>query len=209
MATSPATTGGTLIRTAQTTAIFLSASTSGASLALSALLVPRLLDAPAPLMLRQWARAVQTTKKVIPALVGAAAAGYFLLAYRFWPAGPGTAGRTLLGVGAGGSYALAGLLCVSIMPYTWAVQMPTNRRIYDKMAEMGMDEAGEMRGLAGGAGPSWVLAEAAAGAAAALADVSAEKEQSAKYLVDHWGLLNLGRAAMIAAAGLVGLSASL
>jgi hypothetical protein len=31
------------------------------------------------------------------------------------------------------------------------------------------------------------------------------KEESAKYLVDKWGLLNLGRAAMLAAAGVIGL----
>lgn len=35
-----------------------------------------------------------------------------------------------------------------------------------------------------------------------------KREDSARYLVDHWGMLNLGRVTMIAGAGLVGMAAS-
>lgn len=35
------------------------------------------------------------------------------------------------------------------------------------------------------------------------------REESAKYLVDWWGLVHLGRVVMVAVGGLVGLGASL
>lgn len=38
--------------------------------------------------------------------------------------------------------------------------------------------------------------------------VTEEQERGAKYLVDHWGLLNLGRAVLMGAAAVLGLGAS-
>lgn len=39
------------------------------------------------------------------------------------------------------------------------------------------------------------------------AEVLLRREETTKYLVDHWGVLNLGRVAMVGAAGLAGLVA--
>ena len=86
---------------------------------------------------------------------------------------------------AGRLYLLAGGLCVGIVPYTLAVIMPTNRKLLKKV-----EDAREL------------------GVAEELLEVGA-REEGAKYLVDHWGMLNLGRAAMVAAASVIGLFATL
>ena len=39
------------------------------------------------------------------------------------------------------------------------------------------------------------------------AELRMEREQTAKYLVDHWGMLNLGRVIMVLGAGLAGVGA--
>lgn len=170
----------TSIRAAQALAIFASAGSAGLSLGVSALVLPRLLESPTPLMLRQWARLLEAGKRTFPALAAAAAAPYWFLAYRFW-GGAGWNGGTR----AGWLYLVAGGLCVGTVPYTLAVVMPTNRRLLRKVEQTRMlGEADE-------------VVETGA------------REESAKYLVDHWGLLHMGRVVMIAAAGMIGLGASL
>lgn len=166
----------TSVRAAQALAIFLSTGGSGLSLGLSTLVVPRLLESPTPLMLRQWARVLMAGKHTFPALGAAAAAPYWYLAYRFWGAG---------GTRVGQLYLLAGALCVGIVPYTLVVVMPTNRKLLRKVDET-----------------KW-LAEADE-----VVETGA-REESAKYLVDHWGMLHLGRVAMGAVAGMIGLGLSL
>lgn len=82
-------------------------------------------------------------------------------------------------------YLLAGALCVATVPYTMVVVMPTNRKLLRKVQET--------RTL---------------GAAEEVVEVGV-REESAKYLVDHWGILHLPRVAMVAVAGMIGLGLSL
>lgn len=163
----------TSIRALQAGAIFASTSAGAAGVALSALIIPRLLESPTPLMLRQWANSFAVTKKVFPGIDGLAGVLYFALAYQFW----GSTKSKL--------YVLAGGMCLSVFPYTLALVVPTNRKLFKKVEETKMlsatDEVVEPM----------------------------KREETAKYLVDHWGILNLPRAVVVGAAGLVGLYASL
>jgi hypothetical protein len=83
-------------------------------------------------------------------------------------------------------YLLSAALCLGPVPYTKWLMAPTETRLEDKArqgVEMSLtDEVAEIR---------------------------MEREETVKYLVDHWGMLNLGRVAMVTGAGLVGLAASL
>ncbi|TLD29128.1 hypothetical protein PspLS_03653 [Pyricularia sp. CBS 133598] len=81
-------------------------------------------------------------------------------------------------------YTLAAALSVGIVPYTVLVMSRTNNKLR-RRAELtkSMSITDELE--------------------------SAEVRESDKFLVDHWGVLNLGRAAMLAGAGLIGLYASL
>ncbi|OIW26078.1 hypothetical protein CONLIGDRAFT_517395 [Coniochaeta ligniaria NRRL 30616] len=80
-------------------------------------------------------------------------------------------------------YLLSAALCLSPGLYGRFIMAPTEKRLEEKMAGMSVaDEA---------------------------AEVLLRREGTAKYLVDHWGVLNLGRVAMVAGAGLSGLVASL
>ncbi|KAH8899324.1 DUF1772-domain-containing protein [Thozetella sp. PMI_491] len=163
------------IRAAQAVGVFTSSFVSGASLGLSVFVIPRLLELPSPLMLRQWERTFSQGRRLIPAVGQTAALSYFYLAYRFG-LHRGITGRL---------YLLAGALSFSIIPYTLILVMPTNRRLLKK--------AKDAKQLA-------ITEE--------LVEVGA-REESAKYLVDQWGLHNLGRAALLMASSAIGLLATL
>lgn len=168
------------VRTAQATTIFLSAFTCGANLADSFLLIPRILESPTPLMVRQWLRAYSNTKLFFPAVLEPTAVVFYLLAWHF------RRGSVSLLAAPSRLYLAAGLLCQAIGPYTWFVVFPTNRKIMRKVEETSevalfeeVVEAGERR------------------------------EESAKWLVDHWGMLNLPRGIMMGVASILGLVATL
>ncbi|KAL3420734.1 DUF1772 domain containing protein [Phlyctema vagabunda] len=116
------------IRTAQVLGIFTSTLTAGASIGLSSQLVPRLLESPTPLMLKQWNRSFQSGKKNMPPLALLAASSYFFLAYR---------SRQLVGANAATwkLYLAAGLLSFGIIPYTLLFMMPTNKKLLAKVDE--------------------------------------------------------------------------
>lgn len=161
----------TPIRLAQASALLLSSSLAGVSLAFSAFLVPRLLDLPVPLMLVQWRATFHQGSKTMPPAAAASAALYFYLAaaHRRGPKGVW--------------YLAAGALSFGIVPYTIGFMMGTNRML-EARAER-VEKAG-------------VLEEV-------LEEVVEEAEGvGSKYLVDRWGVLNLGRAVMVAAAAAVG-----
>lgn len=153
----------TILRLAQTTSITLSLLSSGIALAESFLLIPRLLESPVPLMLRQWRALVTTSSRLFRATTLPAAAAFFLLSWACSPRG---------------AYLGAGLLCGAVGPYTWLVVAPTNREL-------------ECR------------AEGAEG------EMGVEREASARWLVDHWGVLNLPRGVALGVAGVLGLTAAL
>jgi len=178
------------VRAAQALAAFVSSVTAGASLSLSFLVIPRLLESPTPLMLLQWKHMFDKRKKTITYLGLAAAPAYAFLSAHF---GGGTLRGSLLGR-PGRAYAACAALCVGIVPYTVAVIMPTNRRIF-ALVDRHAAAASEL-----------VLRS---DHAALLTTTTAQEEKSAKQLVDWWGVLNLGRAAMLLAASGIGIWVSL
>ncbi|KKY35010.1 hypothetical protein UCDDA912_g04960 [Diaporthe ampelina] len=169
------------IRTTEAASIFLSTLTAGGNLALSILVVPRLLESPTPLMLRQWVNSYNLTKVMFPALGSLSGLSYLFLSYHHHSSAAATKAKAYLG---------AGLLCLSVMPYTWAFILPTNRKILRK--------AEEMRGL-----------KAVEGVEVEEQGVGPRGEESAKWLVDHWGMLNLPRGVATAVAGMLGLAATM
>lgn len=167
------------IRTAEAVSIFLSTLTAGGNLALSILVVPRLLESPTPLMLRQWVNSYNRTKIIFPALGSLSGLSYLFLSYHHHQSAVATKAR---------AYLAAGLLCLSVMPYTAAFIVPTNKKILRKAEEMG--------GL-----------KAVEGVEVEQEGVGPLGEESSKWLVDHWGMLNLPRGIVTAVAGVLGLAA--
>jgi len=172
----------TTIRTAQITALFLSSTVSGISLALSTFLVPRLLESPVPTMLLQWKRTYHAGKTQIAPAAAAASAIWFWLAAK----------SPALTRGVGRQYLAAGALAFAIIPYTGVMMMETNRRIEERAEGVSL-ERGRL-----------IQAEGKGDEEEQMAWVRGE---GSKYLVDWWGMLNLGRSAMLMASTVVGLVA--
>lgn len=167
----PSSSSSPAIRATEAASIFLSTITAGSNLALSILVVPRLLESPTPLMLRQWVNSYRLTRVIYPSLASVAGLSYLFLSYHHHRSAAATKAKAYLG---------AGLLCLSIMPYTAAFVLPTNWKILRKAEEMKAVE---------------------------FVEVEEQGEESAKYLVDHWGMLNLPRGIVTAFAGILGLAA--
>lgn len=163
------------IRATEAASIFLSTLTAGSNLALSILVVPRLLESPTPLMLRQWVNSYRLTRVLFPSLASVTGLSYLFLSYHHHRSAAATKARAYLG---------AGLLCLSIMPYTAAFVLPTNWKILRKAEEMK-----DLKAVEG-------------------VEVEEQGEESAKWLVDHWGMLNLPRGIVTAIAGILGVAAT-
>ncbi|KAK4129229.1 hypothetical protein N657DRAFT_676887 [Parathielavia appendiculata] len=189
MSTPPSGSDATL-RLARGTALLLSSLSSGIVLSLSAFLVPRLLESPTPLMLAQWQRTFQLGASTMPLTGAVSAAAYFWLGLRGLRAPGGAivvAGDGLSGLSRARLLLAAGALSVGIVPYTILVMSGTNGKLK-------------------------ALRERVGGAAVkkgAERELVAEEERSAKWLVDHWGMLNLGRAGLLIAGTVCGLVATL
>lgn len=99
-------------------------------------------------------------------------------------------------------YLTAGLLALGIVPYTRLLMWDTNLELMKKGREMNGSAWGATANSASkGKGKEIEHEERE------IAVVTEEQEKGAKYLVDHWGLLNLGRAALVGAAAVLGLGA--
>ncbi|KAI9051200.1 hypothetical protein LZ554_005302 [Drepanopeziza brunnea f. sp. 'monogermtubi'] len=168
------------IRLAQTLGITTSLVLAGTSLSTSTTTIPRLLESPPLLLLQQWRHMYTAGRATAPPVAAVAALSYFFLAHRAHTGGDGYAG----------GYVAAGLLSVGIVPYTLAVMMRTNRRLL-----------GRAEGLLG-LGLGLARVEEVGGEVEV--EVEEKGEESAHQLVDRWGVLNLGRAAMLLASGLLG-----
>lgn len=177
------------VRGAQAASIFISAAAAGGCLGLSTFVVPRLLEAPTGLMLRQWGRTFHSGKIVFPGAAATAAAAfgyvYFKTANATSPSSLEVTASTLPLVAAG--------LCLAIVPYTFLVLRPTNKELIAKAALAEQDAKVSKAERAAGAGTVY----------------TAQEEESAKQLVDRWGTLSLGRPILLAAAAIVGLVAYL
>ncbi|ERS96858.1 uncharacterized protein SPSK_00059 [Sporothrix schenckii 1099-18] len=177
------------VRGAQAASIFLSAAAAGGSLGLSTFLVPRLLESPTALMLRQWGRTFQAGKIVFPGAAATAAAAFGFVYYRTANA----ATPSSIEVSASALPLVAAGLCLSIVPYTLLILRPTNKELIAKAAQAEEDAQLSKADRAAGAGTVY----------------TAQEEASAKQLVDRWGTLSLGRSLLLAAAAIVGLVAYL
>ncbi|KAK0657262.1 hypothetical protein B0T16DRAFT_488435 [Cercophora newfieldiana] len=186
------TTKPTPIRTAEITALLLSSTLTGLSLSYSTTLTPRLLESPIPIMLTQWTHAFAQGKKYMPPPAIAAGAAYMYLATR-----RGLANSRMY------AYIAAAVLTVGIVPYTFGVMGRVNRMLEGRERTVRKLELE----LEGGEGVV-VTAEERKGLEEEGAWVKGEVEGS-RYLVDRWGMLNLGRAVMLGVGAVVGFVATI
>ncbi|WYZ39764.1 hypothetical protein EsH8_IV_000105 [Colletotrichum jinshuiense] len=157
------------IRNIQTSTVFVNTTLAGLNLGLSVFVIPRLLESPTPLMLRQWSNMYKRTSRLFPIPVLLCGLSYWYMAYasRHLP----SKSRLL---------AAAGALCFSIVPWTKLFMLGINKKLFRKT-----EETKDMGIMAIG--------------------LTQEEEEGAKYLVDQWGLYNLGRSLAIGLGGAVGL----
>ncbi|CAK7268400.1 hypothetical protein SEPCBS119000_003043 [Sporothrix epigloea] len=179
-----------VVRGAQAASIFISAAAAGGSLGLSALYTRQILDSPTDVMLRQWGRMYHSGKAVFPGAAVAAAAAY---GYVYYATTRASSLPKSLEVSTSNLPLIAAGLCLSIVPYTLLVLLPTNKKLLPKA------QAAEENALLS-------KADRAAGAGTVYTE---QQEQTAKQLVDLWGVLNLGRSVLLGAASIIGLIAFL
>lgn len=161
----------TALRAAAATATVLAIGSGSVNAALTFLLIPRLLELPEPLNVRGWSGMFNVTK--------------------WWVAGP----MVLSGLGfcgvAGGLrhhartaallYSAAGALCLSVVPFTRLVVLPTIHQLYRKVEAV----------------KDWQPDR----------ETEDDEGQSSHALIKRWGTFNLGRAIPVLSAGLIGLYA--
>ena len=114
------------LRIAQTLGITTSAVVAGFVSSASFALVPRMLESPTPLLLKQWGNAYAAGKKNVPPFAALSSACYFYLAYTL----PSDAQKAKLY-----GYLAAGALTIGIIPYTLLVMLPTNKKLLEKVDE--------------------------------------------------------------------------
>lgn len=222
------------VHLAQFLAIGLTTSAAGAELALSTFLIPRLLESPTPVLLRQMSHHIFAGRVIFPPLTAAAAACYYFLAYRFMPAAAEGGGRVIGGSAGGGkavAFLAAGLLAQLVAPYTWRLVLPINGKVVKRAQDAGVLETYVVDGAqaAGPKPPSDELSpedqldaqqraveeRVVAGAAKVkgilqvLVDETGPEEETTHYLVEEWGVLNLGRAMLLGLSGAIGIWTSL
>lgn len=172
------------IRLAQTLGLTTTLLFAGANISLSMILVPQLLKTPSRgLLLRQWFSTYYLGKAVARPSIIISSLSYLYLAYHTHVADP--TNREL--DWKVWSYVASAVLIAGIAPYTMTVMGRTNGRL--------MELEGQFRGLS--VEEEEKVGEAAVG------------EETAHSLVDWWGVLNLGRGAMVAVSGVLGLWATL
>jgi hypothetical protein len=129
---------------------------------------------PTPLLTRQWSLLYHYGSRTIPALAVLACLCYGYISYQLYhpsalPASLANLSSETLNYKAK-LYATAAVLVISLMPFTLAMIMPTNKKLQGKTKDY--------KGLK-------VTEE--------VTEVGVAKEESVKQLVDKWGLLNAFR----------------
>ncbi|CAK7226697.1 hypothetical protein SCUCBS95973_006286 [Sporothrix curviconia] len=178
------------VRGAQAASVFISAAAAGGTLGLSTFFIPRILESPTGLMLRQWGRMYHVGKVAFP---GAAATAAVAFGYVYYATTNASGLPTSLEVSASSLPLVAAGLCLSIVPYTMLALLPTNKELLAKAQAAEEDALLSKADRAAGAGTVY----------------TAQQEESAKQLVDRWGVLSLGRPLLLGAASIVGLIAYL
>ncbi|KAK4463103.1 hypothetical protein QBC42DRAFT_325097 [Cladorrhinum samala] len=180
------------LRVLKASTLLLSGLASGLSLSLSVFLTPRLLEAPVPVMLKQWKSAFISGRASMPLLSAAAAAGYFYLAAKS-RAGAAAASSSSMIVNSFRLFVAAGAMTLGIVPYTLGVMMGTNNKLIEREGDVnGRGGQGQGHGQGRGQGRGRGAKDGGGGI-----KVTAEVEKSSRGLVDWWGVLNLGRAGMM------------
>jgi hypothetical protein len=116
------------IRLAQAIGLTTSSALAGSGLTISAMLVPRLLESPSPLLLKQWKHTFEAGKGPFPSLASVCALSFGYLAYE-----AKSAPNTLPHVWK--IYAASALLCIGFAPYTLTVMASTNNKLLNKAEE--------------------------------------------------------------------------
>ncbi|KAI0012163.1 hypothetical protein F4779DRAFT_569668 [Xylariaceae sp. FL0662B] len=116
------------LRVVQATTIVLGTTVSGLNAGLSFFVIPRLLESPAPLLLRQWDHNASIAKRLFPPTLLLPGLLNAYLAYKLPE-------KSRL-------YTLAAVLVLSISPYTYAFLMPINRKLSDKVQILGPGDTG-------------------------------------------------------------------
>jgi hypothetical protein len=152
------------IRIAQALGLSTTLMFAGSTLSISVFLIPRLLESPTPLMLRQWGSMFSMGRKTGQPISLTAAASYFYLAYQAHNASSTSLALKHKAIG----FSIAGGLCVAVVPFTLFFINDTNQKLLKKVEEV--------RGLS----RDDKLVEIGMG------------EETAHKLVDWWGVLNFG-----------------
>jgi Anthrone oxygenase len=128
-----------VIRLAQTLGITSSLLLGGISLGFSAFTVPRLLESPTPLMLRQWKKMYIAGRNFAIPCAFLSSLSFFYLAYSTHSSNP------FSGSGDAVAYAVAGALSIGIIPVTLVVLLPTNNKLERKEEEVrGLEKEDEV-----------------------------------------------------------------
>ncbi|KAA8570364.1 hypothetical protein EYC84_002659 [Monilinia fructicola] len=172
------------IRFAEVVAITASSALAGANLSISFITVPRILESPPHLLLKQWNNLFQQGKAFFPVASLIPAGSYFFLAYKQ------TSKLKLKLFGA------AGALAVGIIPYTLLFMLYTNSKLLGKV-----DEAQGV--YANQSGGDWDDVSSGSGRKHKKI-FQGSRKKTAHELVDRWALLNLGRSAMMIASAAIG-----
>jgi hypothetical protein len=116
------------IRLAQAIGLTMSSALAGSTFTISAMLVPRLLESPSPLLLKQWKHAFEAGKASVPPLAGICTLSFGYLAYE-------TKGAPNALPHVWKIYAASALLCIGIVPYTLVALKSTNNKLLNKAEE--------------------------------------------------------------------------
>ena len=115
-------------RLIQTVGISTTLLIGGANIAYSVVLVPRILESPTPLLVRQWDHAYEQGKRSIPPVAVFSGISYFYLAYNEHTAAFPASWKVP-------AYATAGVLAASMIPYTLVFMLRNVNKLKAKLAE--------------------------------------------------------------------------
>ncbi|KAI1074898.1 hypothetical protein F5B20DRAFT_585909 [Whalleya microplaca] len=177
------------IRLLQGITIFTLGAAGGLNASLSLLVVPRIRESPAPLLLRQFAAMVSRAFTLFPAPLLLPGLAHAWLAHRV----PQKRGL----------YIVAAALSFSITPWTWGVMMPLNRILERRVAALDAGVAvGENKGL----GEEVVDRD---GDGDTGGEGMGEEGETAQVLIDKWARRHLYRPTVTLLAACLGLYVAL
>lgn len=164
-----------LTRLLQTVGISSSLILSGLIAGTSVVFVPRIMELPTPLLVQLWNKMYEQGKSKIGPLAIVPLLTYTCLAYNEHRTAFSAQWKV-------NSYAAAGALAAGIVPYTILAMKRTNDKLTEKTAEMSSLKKTDN-----------------------VVEIGLAPSETAHKLLDIWALLNLGRAALMATSGVLGI----